>query len=87
MYMYMHSKYVLKSTRYERREHNNSKVELIEMKTPIEVLFEGVNLDLYKALKPDELKSLELRFCLLKHKKVKKNEQNFLYIWRVPYNE
>jgi glycosyltransferase involved in cell wall biosynthesis len=46
-----HSKYVFENTKYETKHPQTGQVNKIELTTPVEVLFEGVNLDVYKTLK------------------------------------
>ena len=55
-----HSKHVFESCKFEKRDSNtNTLVEIVEIKRPIEVLFEGVNLDVYKSIPSGEV-SLDL---------------------------
>ena len=46
-----HSKKVFEQTKYEAKHPQTGQVTKIELTTPIKVLFEGVNLDVYKPLK------------------------------------
>ena len=46
-----HSKNVFENTKYEAKHPQTGQVKKIELTTPVEVLFEGVNVDLYKKLK------------------------------------
>ena len=44
-----HSLNVLKNTKFEKRDNKTQQVvQIIELTTPTEVLFEGLNLDIYK---------------------------------------
>jgi len=46
-----HAKTVFENSKYEKRDQNTNQIlENIEVKSPIEVLFEGVNNDIYKKL-------------------------------------
>jgi glycosyltransferase involved in cell wall biosynthesis len=46
-----HAKKVLVETKFEKRnKQNNNLEEIIELKKPVEVLFEGANVDIYKAI-------------------------------------
>ncbi|HCT51724.1 MAG TPA: hypothetical protein DF712_04620, partial [Balneola sp.] len=65
-----HSKKVLKETQFDKiNEQSKQKMGELRMETPIEVLFEGVNLDLYKKVKKfpktlvDELQTVKEDFC------------------------
>ena len=67
-----HSKKVLKETQFDKiNEQSKQKMGELRMETPIEVLFEGVNLDLYKKVKKfpktlvDELQTVKEDFCFL----------------------
>lgn len=51
-----HSKKVFETVQYEKRDKNTQAViERIHCKVPVEVLFEGVDTDIYKKIKPAEL--------------------------------
>ena len=54
-----HSKKVFEDTQYEKRNKNNQFIANIKSEKPIEVLFEGVDLDTYKVLPKSEV-SLDL---------------------------
>jgi glycosyltransferase involved in cell wall biosynthesis len=46
-----HSKAVFENSKFEKRDQNNNQIqETVELKKPIEVLFEGVNTDIYKVI-------------------------------------
>jgi len=46
-----HSKKVFEESKFEKRDPNtNQLLEVIELKKPVEVLFEGVNTDIYKVI-------------------------------------
>ena len=46
-----HSKSVFENSKFEKRDQNTSQIqEVIELKKPVEVLFEGVNTDIYKVI-------------------------------------
>jgi len=53
-----HSKKVFESTHYDAKDNKTGLSKSIKLTTPIEVLFEGANLDVYKSVK--EFKSKEL---------------------------
>ena len=46
-----HSKSVFENSKFEKRDQNTSQIqEVIELKKPVEVLFEGINTDIYKVI-------------------------------------
>jgi len=54
-----HAKHTFVNSRYEKRNQQTNQVEeVVELKAPIEVLFEGVNLDIYKKI--DEFQNKDL---------------------------
>jgi glycosyltransferase involved in cell wall biosynthesis len=67
-----HAKKVFQESRFERRNQQTQQVEgVIELTAPVEVLFEGANLDIYKKLDTlstdvkDVLDSINEEFCYL----------------------
>ena len=66
-----HAKRVFESAKYDRIDpKTKQKVGIVTLTKPIEVIFEGVNLDVYKPLKDDKLKTFNLSdikesFCYL----------------------
>jgi hypothetical protein len=68
-----HAKTVFLNTKYEQRDQRtNQTVSIIEVQKPIEVLFEGADLDVYKAIDQDEyvsaiqeLDNISEDFCYL----------------------
>ena len=54
-----HSKKIFENTQYEKRSRDNQFIENIKSEKPIEVLFEGVDLDTYKVIPKSEV-SLDL---------------------------
>jgi len=65
-----HSKNVFESVKYEKRnKQNNQAVELVEARTPIQVLFEGIDEEVYPGHAHDfvleELDSIPNDFCFL----------------------
>ena len=67
-----HAKKVFESSRFDKidKRTNKSTGQSIVLNKPIEVIFEGVNLDIYKPLKTNELKTFDLSdikesFCYL----------------------
>lgn len=51
-----HSKHVFEMSKFEQRDQNtNQIVNLIELRTPVEVLFEGADCDVFKKLEEDQL--------------------------------
>jgi len=65
------SKQTFESTKYERKNKQTDKIEgYIQLQKPIEVVFEGANLDVYKHLTSKEIKTINLdtikeSFCFL----------------------
>jgi hypothetical protein len=65
------SKQTFENSKYERRNKQTNAVEgLLQLEKPIEVVFEGVNLDVYKHIEPKEIKTINLdkikeSFCYL----------------------
>ena len=56
-----HSKQVFKVSKFDRHDPNTKqKVGIVELQKPIEVLLEGANLEVYKPLKINEFKELNL---------------------------
>ena len=67
-----HSKTVFEQTKYDKvNEQTHQKMGELRLETPVEVLFEGVNLDLYKKVKEfsvdlvEEMKIIKEDFCFL----------------------
>jgi glycosyltransferase involved in cell wall biosynthesis len=67
-----HAKKVFQESKFERRNQQTQQVEgIIELKSPVEVLFEGANLDIYKKLDTlstdvkEVLDSINEEFCYL----------------------
>ena len=61
-----HSANVFKSTKAEVRDKNNNPVETITLKTPIEVLLEGLDITKYFETKSDlDLSSIKEEYCYL----------------------
>ena len=46
-----HSKKVFEHTKYQTKDNQTGQESVIELTTPVEVLFEGANLDVYKGIK------------------------------------
>jgi glycosyltransferase involved in cell wall biosynthesis len=58
-----HSKNVLKSTQFERRNNQTNIVEAtIKLEKPVEVLFEGVDVDVYQILEKNINKNIDLSY-------------------------
>jgi hypothetical protein len=56
-----HSKNVFLNSKFDKMDQNTQqKVGIVELNKPIEVLLEGANLDIYKPIKKDEFKELNL---------------------------
>jgi len=56
-----HSKKVFLDSKFEKRDKNtNDLQEVIELKKPMEVLFEGANTDIYKVIESKEIKTIDL---------------------------
>jgi glycosyltransferase involved in cell wall biosynthesis len=67
-----HAKKVFQESKFEKRNQQSQQLEgVIELKAPVEVLFEGANLDIYKKLDTlstdvkDVLDSINEEFCYL----------------------
>ena len=66
-----HSKKVFETSRFDQQDKNtNQVIRSIKLEKPVEVIFEGANLDVYKPVKPSEIKSMDLSdiresFCYL----------------------
>jgi hypothetical protein len=69
-----HSLYALKNSKYEQKNKAGQKVGIIELTTPTDVLFEGVDLEKYFHIEPKDLPKTELvesldtideQFCFL----------------------
>jgi hypothetical protein len=56
---------------YEKKDQRtNQLISVLKLEKPVEVLFEGINLDLYKPITPKEIKTIDLdsikeQFCFL----------------------
>lgn len=65
------AKQTFENTKYERRNKQTNQVEgHIQLEKPIEVVFEGANLDIYKSITSKEIKTIDLdgikeSFCYL----------------------
>jgi hypothetical protein len=65
------SKQTFENTKYEKRNKQTNVVEgFVQLEKPIEVVFEGINLDVYKDIEPKEIKTIDLSnikesFCYL----------------------
>ena len=56
-----HSKKVFEESKFERRNQQTNQVEgMIQLQKPIEVLFEGANLDVYNVINQNQIKNIEL---------------------------
>ena len=56
-----HSKKVFEESKFERRNQQTNQVEgMIQLQKPIEVLFEGANLDVYKVINQNQITNIEL---------------------------
>jgi glycosyltransferase involved in cell wall biosynthesis len=56
-----HSKKVFEESKFERRNQQTNQVEgIIQLQKPIEVLFEGANLDVYKVINQNQITNIEL---------------------------
>ena len=64
-----HSKKVFEATQFEKKDKDNNPIGVVKLEKPIEVLFEGVDLNLYKKIGAKEntldLKSIPEQFCYL----------------------
>ena len=68
-----HSKKVFESTSYEARDNQTGQTQILKLTTPVEVLFEGANLDVYKPIK--EFTNKEL------HSYLNSIPENFAYLF------
>ena len=56
-----HSKKVFEESKFERRNQQTNQIEgTIQLQKPIEVLFEGANLDIYKVIEQNKIKNINL---------------------------
>ena len=56
-----HAKKVFEETKFEKRnQQTNALEEIIELKKPIEVLFEGCNTEIYKTIESHQVKNINL---------------------------
>jgi glycosyltransferase involved in cell wall biosynthesis len=56
-----HSKKVFEESKFERRNQQTNQVEgMIQLQKPVEVLFEGANLDVYKVINQNQIKNIDL---------------------------
>lgn len=56
-----HSKKVFEESKFERRNQQTNQVEgIIQLQKPVEVLFEGANLDVYKVINSNQIKNINL---------------------------
>jgi len=56
-----HSKKVFEESKFERRNQQTNQVEgMIQLQKPIEVLFEGANLDVYNVINQNQITNIEL---------------------------
>jgi hypothetical protein len=65
-----HSKKVFEDSKFEKKDQQGRTVGSVQMGKPMEVVFEGADLDLYKILDPKEITSIDLSpikesFCYL----------------------
>ena len=66
-----HSKKVFFDSKFEKRDQNTKQIqEIVEIKKPIEVVFEGASTDIYKVIDSKEIKTINLdsikeNFCYL----------------------
>tara|TARA_Y100000385_G_C13081112_1_gene633955 strand:+ start:520 stop:1839 length:1320 start_codon:yes stop_codon:yes gene_type:complete len=71
-----HSKNVFDNTSYEMQNKQTGQKELLKLTTPVDVLFEGANLDIYKPLKTHlEFNNKEL------YNKIKDIPEKFAYLF------
>ena len=68
-----HSKRVFESTKYESKDQQTGQTQEVKLTTPVEVLFEGVDLDVYKSVK--EFKNKEL------YNKINNIPEKFAYLF------
>lgn len=50
-----HSKKVFEDTSFEKRDNNNNILGEVKLQKPVEVVFEGINLDVYKHITPSQI--------------------------------
>lgn len=55
-----HTKTIFEKSKFEKKDQSGKTLEFIELKKPVEVLFEGVNLDKYFHIEPSDIKKSEL---------------------------
>jgi hypothetical protein len=55
-----HSKKVFEDTKFEKKDQQGRVIGLVQLEKPMEVIFEGADLDKYKILDPKELTSIDL---------------------------
>ncbi len=55
-----HSKKVFEDTQFEKKDQQGQLIGIIKLNKPMEVMFEGVNLDIYKLLEPKNITSINL---------------------------
>lgn len=65
-----HAKKVFEDTKYTQNDKQGKPVGEIKLQKPVEVVFEGANLDVYKSIPKSEIKSIDLKdikesFCYL----------------------
>ena len=64
-----HSKTVFERTQFEKKDKEGKTIGTVKLEKPVEVLFEGVNLDIYKKVAPKDntinLKSIPEQFAYL----------------------
>jgi|TARA_R110001592_G_scaffold43212_2_gene140291 glycosyltransferase involved in cell wall biosynthesis len=68
-----HSKRVFEGTKYESKDQQTGKTQEVKLTTPVEVLFEGVDLNVYKSVK--EFKNKEL------YNKINNIPEKFAYLF------
>ncbi len=65
------AKHTFENSKYERRNTQTNNIEgYVQLEKPVEVVFEGANLDVYKSIEPKEIKTINLdeikeSFCYL----------------------
>jgi hypothetical protein len=65
------AKQTFENSKYEKRNKQTNVVEgYIQLEKPVEVVFEGVNIDVYKSIEPKEIKTIKLEeikesFCFI----------------------
>jgi len=65
-----HSKSVFEKSKFEKKNKQNQQVGIVQLEKPVEVVFEGANLDVYKPLQKSEIVNMDLSnikesFCYL----------------------